>query len=95
MVLIDEEGVIRLQKSRGEVREISVENCRQQLNIIVSQNSEFSDGGEALPDIFLFFNKQIKSFTGMGEREQIVSLALLELESLDPKTKVCVLACKK
>ena len=95
VVLIDEEGVIRLQKSRGEVREISVENCRQQLNIIVSQNSEFSDGGEALPDIFLFFNKQIKSFTGMGEREQIVSLALLELESLDPKTKVWVLACKK
>lgn len=95
IVIVDEEGVIRLQKQGGEILEITVENAKRQLNMIIGRNSVFSDGGEELPDVFIFFNKQIKSFINMGDKNQIVSLALLEIEPLDHNTKIFVLANKK
>ena len=94
IMLVDEEGVIRLQKAAGELIEITVSNARQQLNYIISRNSSF-DSGECLPDVFVFFNKQIKSFVGMAEKQQILSLALLEIEPLPEQTRIFVLACKK
>ena len=61
----------------------------------IDKGTVFNDGGEVLPDIFLLANNQIKALAGLPRKEQIISLAELELEYLEPDALVHVLVCKK
>ena len=93
--LIDDEGVIRIQKPHGDLKKISSRSeTRSEISRLVSHNTNF-DGGEVLPDVFVFFNKQIKSFVGMPDKNQLLSLIMMEIEPLPADTEVYVLAVNK
>jgi N-methylhydantoinase A len=93
--VIDEEGVIRLQKPQGTVYEIDMSRYEKDLNQAISAATKYSDGGEEAPDLFLIYDKQIKSFSGLINSSQIISLASLELKGITPKSKVYALTCSK
>jgi N-methylhydantoinase A len=80
--VVDSEGVIRIQKSCGEVFKISITNFEQELDQRIEQGTVYSDGGRQLPTVFLFYGKKVIDFSGLIHKEQIISVAKLEVSGL-------------
>lgn len=96
LTLIDDEGVVRLQKRKAKAYRLRLDtSIAPQIIAAIDKGTVFNDGGEVLPDIFLLANNQIKALAGLPRKEQIISLAELELEYLEPDALVHVLVCKK
>lgn len=79
MRLIDEEGVIRLQKNNALVRQTTVGSWQQDLKWILEELTEYNDGGTNLPNVYVVLGKRIIDLSGMQTGEQIVSLGNVEL----------------
>ena len=77
--LIDEEGVIRLQKNNAWVRQSTVGTWQKDLNWLLEELTEYNDGGTNLPNIYIVLGKRIVDLSGMQSGEQIVSLGSVEL----------------
>lgn len=77
--LIDEEGVIRLQKNNALVRQTTVGSWQQDLKWILEELTEYNDGGTNLPNVYVVLGKRIIDLSGMQTGEQIVSLGNVEL----------------
>lgn len=77
--LIDEEGVIRLQKNNAWVLQSTVGTWEQGLNWLLEELTEYNDGGTNLPNVYLALGKRIVDLSGMQSPEQIVSLGAVEL----------------
>lgn len=85
--LIDEEGVIRLQKNNALVRQTTVGGWQQDLKWILEELTEYNDGGTNLPNIYVVLGKRIIDLSGMQTGEQIISLGNVELagyEDMEP-----------
>lgn len=85
--LIDEEGVIRLQKNNALVRQTTVGGWQQDLKWILEELTEYNDGGTNLPNVYLVPGKRIIDLSGMQTGEQIISLGNVELagyEDMEP-----------
>jgi len=95
--VVDEEGVIRLQKPSGKISGINLKTYKKDLENAVAESTKYTDGGEEVPDLFLIFGKQIRSFTGLISASQVISLASIELEGLsgEEDAKVYALTCSK
>ena len=65
------------------------------LRWIIESATVYNDGGEEIPDLFLIFNKQIRSFTGLPSASQVVALAASDLKVLPKDTKVFALTCRR
>lgn len=87
MRLIDEEGVIRLQKNNALVRQTTVGGWQQDLKWILEELTEYNDGGTNLPNVYVVLGKRIIDLSGMQTGEQIISLGNVELagyEDMEP-----------
>ena len=85
--LIDEEGVIRLQKNNALVRQTTVDGWQQDLKWILEELTEYNDGGTNLPNVYVVLGKRIIDLSGMQTGEQIISLGNVELtgyEDMEP-----------
>lgn len=85
--LIDEEGVIRLQKDNALVRQTTVGGWQQDLKWILEELTEYNDGGTNLPNVYVVLGKRIIDLSGMQTGEQIISLGNVELagyEDMEP-----------
>lgn len=85
--LIDEEGVIRLQKNNALVRQTTVGGWQQDLKWILEELTEYNDGGTNLPNVYVVLGKRIIDLSGMQTGEQIISLGNVELagyEDMEP-----------
>lgn len=92
--LIDEEGVIRLQKNNAWVRQTTVGSWEKDLQWILEELTEYNDGGTNLPNVYLVLGKRIIDLSGMQKGEQIVSLGGVELAGC-PQTESLILAATK
>ncbi|MEG0853031.1 MAG: hydantoinase/oxoprolinase family protein [Angelakisella sp.] len=77
--LIDEEGIIRLQKNNAWVVEATVENWQQQAAFLLEELTEYNDGGTQMPNIYVVLGKRIIDLSGMQNDNQIYSLGNVEL----------------
>lgn len=93
--VIDNEGIIRLQKKEGTVTPVDLTKTERSLRWIIESATVYNDGGEEIPDLFLIFNKQIRSFTGLPSASQVVALAASDLKVLPKDTKVFALTCRR
>lgn len=93
--VVDNEGVIRLQKKQGVVSTVDLFNIDKSLKRIIEDSTIYNDGGEEVPDLFIVFNKQIRSFTGLTNASQVVALAGSDLKLLPADTLVYALACRR
>lgn len=90
--LIDEEGVIRLQKANATVRQADISSWRDAVVYMLEELTVYNDGGTNYPNVYIVLGKRIIDLSGMSSEEQIYSLANVELNGYDAKTPVIVAA---
>ena len=73
--LIDEEGVIRLQKANATVRQADISSCRDAVAYMLEELTVYNDGGTNYPNVYIVLGKRIIDLSGMSSEEQIYSLA--------------------
>ena len=92
--LIDEEGIIRLQKNNAWVRQTTVGSWEKDLHWILEELTEYNDGGTNLPNVYLVLGKRVIDLSGMQKGEQIASLGNVELAGF-AQTEPLILAATK
>lgn len=90
--LIDEEGVIRLQKANANVLQADISNWRDAVANMLEELTIYNDGGTNYPNIYIVLGKRIIDLSGMSSEDQIYSLAAVELNGYDAATPVIVAA---
>lgn len=93
--LIDEEGIIRLQKNNAWVRQSTVGTWQKDLNWLLEELTEYNDGGTNLPNIYIVLGKRIVDLSGMQSADQIVSLGGVELAGCGMEEPLIVAGTKR
>lgn len=93
--LIDEEGVIRLQKNNAWALQSTVGTWQKELNWLLEELTEYNDGGTNLPNVYIVLGKRIVDLSGMQSPEQIVSLGGVELAGCGAQEPLIVAATKR
>lgn len=93
--VLDVEGVVRLKMSAALFRPTSVTDLGGSLDHLISNYTTYGDAGGLPPDIFLIVSGKIIDLTGLVNKEQIISIARVELEKFSRDERVFILAAKK
>jgi hypothetical protein len=93
--VVDRTGVVRLQRGRALVTETTLSHVEETLERSVDSLTDYGVAGRSIPDIFILYGARITNLSGLAELEQVTTLAEVELRSLDPATKLVVIACPK
>ena len=93
--LIDEEGVIRLQKNNAWVRQTTVAQWEKDLAWILEELTEYNDGGTNLPNVYVVLGKRIIDLSGLQSPEQIASLGNVELAGCRQEEPLILAATKR
>ncbi|MBS1812696.1 MAG: hydantoinase/oxoprolinase [Acidobacteria bacterium] len=93
--VVDHSGVIRLQRNTAQIRICLLPQLNAEITDAVEQLTDFGDAGRAIPDIFVLYGARIANFSGLADLEQVLALVEVELRSLDPGTRLIVIACPK
>ncbi|HIX34426.1 MAG TPA: hydantoinase/oxoprolinase family protein [Candidatus Gemmiger avium] len=93
--LIDEEGVIRLQKNSAWVRQTTVAQWEKDLAWILEELTEYNDGGTNLPNVYVVLGKRIIDLSGLQSPEQIASLGNVELAGCRQEEPLILAATKR
>ena len=89
--LIDEEGVIRLQKKNACVLQAAVENWRDQTARLLGELTTYDDGGATLPNLYIVVGKRIIDLSGLPADEQIYGLGGVELSGYRNETPLIII----
>ena len=89
--IVDEEGVIRLQKRNGHVVSACGSNWQEILPQLIEKYTDYSDGGKSLPNIYVVFGKRIVDLSGLENVSRVMSLAAIELQNAGPEDKLILL----
>ena len=93
--VLDSSGVIRLQRSTAHIHTCLLPQLKAKLIEAVEKLTDFGDAGRAIPDIFVLYGSRLANFSGLADLDQVLALTEVELRSLDPLTKLIVIACPK
>ncbi|MGE0886107.1 MAG: hydantoinase/oxoprolinase family protein [Blastocatellales bacterium] len=93
--VVDRTGVVRLQREKASVSVTNLANMKAELARAVDFLTDYGDAGRAIPDIFILYGARIANFSGLADLDQVTALAEVELRSLDPETRLVVVACPK
>lgn len=93
--LIDEEGVIRLQKNNAWVRPSTVGTWEQDLQWLLDELTEYNDGGTNLPNVYVVLGKRIVDLSGLQSGSQMVKLGSVELAGCTMDEPLIVAATKR
>jgi len=90
--LIDEEGVIRLQKSNALVSEVKIADWETKIEWYLEELTVFNDGGANLPNIYLVSGKRVVDLSGLQSKAQICAIGNAELTGFGKDEKVLIIA---
>jgi len=93
--LIDNEGVIRLQKNNADVRQSTAEHSVDTIKYLLNEYTEYNDGGTQLPNIYVVSGKKIIDISGLQNEQQVLSLAKIELSSVAKNTPILVISTNR
>ncbi|VYU67669.1 Acetophenone carboxylase alpha subunit [Clostridium tertium] len=93
--IVDDEGVIRLQKNSGKVIAINKAKLNDEFVEFIDDMTEYSDAGATLPKVYLFFGQKQVDLSGVTSKEQLLSLANMDLEFVNNETKIIAVASKE
>lgn len=93
--LIDEDGVIRLQKNNAMAFAEKISGWAARADWILEELTEFNDGGANLPNLYLAAGKRMIDLSGLQNREQIISLGNVELSGYKDDDTVLLIATKR
>ncbi|MDR0639251.1 MAG: hydantoinase/oxoprolinase family protein [Spirochaetaceae bacterium] len=89
--LVDEEGVIRLQKKDARVLQAAAGNWRDKTARILRELTIYDDGGTTLPNLYIVVGKRIIDLSGLPADEQIYSLGAVELSGYQDETPLIII----
>lgn len=89
--IVDEEGVIRLQKRDGHVALCTGKKWEQNLPAMIERYTDYSEGTKNLPNIYVIFGKRIIDLSGLENVGRAMSLAKIELAKCKPEDKLIFL----
>lgn len=95
VVVINKEGVIRLHKNNGKVYRTTIKSFEKDLNKALEQNISYGDGGAEIPDCFIILPNRIVDLSGLIDKEQIISLAKVEISGLSDDDRMLILLSKR
>jgi N-methylhydantoinase A/oxoprolinase/acetone carboxylase beta subunit len=95
VVVINKEGVIRLHKNNGKVYRTTIKTFENDLNKALEQNIFYGDGGAEIPDCFIILPNRIVDLSGLIDKEQIISLAKVEISGLSDNDRILILLSKR
>jgi N-methylhydantoinase A/oxoprolinase/acetone carboxylase beta subunit len=93
--VMDRSGVIRLQRGEARISQTTRAHIKEELTRAVERLTDYGDAGRTIPDIFIIYQARIANFSGLADLDQVIALAEVELRSIDPATKLAVIACPK
>lgn len=93
--VIDREGIIRLNKNSARVYESKTIDFENDLNKALDQNIFYGDGGAEIPDCFIILQNRMIDLSGLIDKEQIISLAKVEINGLPENEKIIILLSKR
>lgn len=92
--IIDNEGIIRLQKSSAKIICIN-KNMMPKYEEFIDDMTRFSDAGATVPKIHMYFGQKYIDLSGMINKKQILSLTNMELEFVDDDVDIIIVAIKE
>lgn len=93
--IVDEEGVVRLQKNRAEILTFHKDEIGTDFAEFIDAATTYTDAGAGLPKTYLYFNQKAVDLSGIMNREQLLSLAEMECEFIDEDTEIIAVAAKE
>lgn len=93
--IVDEEGVIRLQKSNGYVRSCKGCDWEAALHDLVEAHTDYGEGEKNLPNIYVIFGKRIIDLSGLADDTHVMSLARVELSKILPEDTLILLCSER
>lgn len=92
--IIDEEGVIRLQKNDAKIMVMKKNQLSTRFEEFVDSLTQFSDAGAILPKTYLFFGQKMSDLSGVVNKEQLLGLADMELEFVEDNQEIIVVSAR-
>lgn len=93
--VVDRSGVVRLQRGAARVTVTRLTDVEAELGRAAEELTDFGDAGRTIPDIFILYGGRLANFSGLATLEQVTALAEVELRSIDPETRLVVIACPR
>lgn len=92
--IVDEEGVIRLQKNDAKVLLFEKKLLKQGFGEFLDSMTQYSDAGAVLPRTYLFFGQKMSDLSGVQTKEQLLNLAEMDLEFIQDDGKIIAVCAK-
>lgn len=93
--VIDSEGIIKMQRGDGCLLRLSVKNFEQELEPAIEHGTVYGDAGRQVPNVFLLYSKKVLDYSGLIHKEQIISMAKLEVTGLNEDSILYVLVSRR
>ena len=90
--LIDEEGVIRLQRADARAIETTVEEWQTYVAYLLRDMTVYDDSGAVIPNIHIAIGKKLVDLSGLSSQEQLYTLAGVELAGYDLQQKIILVS---
>lgn len=82
--VLNGDGVVRLQMNQAEVETCKLRELTKTLDEGINRRTFYGDGGAEIPDIFILCGARLLDLSGLLDREQVVSVARVELDGYEP-----------
>ena len=92
--IVDEEGVIRLQKDDARVKVFTKGELHTSFSEFVDSMTRYTDAGATLPKTYLFFGQKLSDLSGVLNKEQLMGLADMELEFAGDEQPIIAVAAR-
>ncbi|MBI3530061.1 MAG: hydantoinase/oxoprolinase family protein [Betaproteobacteria bacterium] len=89
---VDREGVIRIQRSDGVVRQASASDGLQQLRSLWESVTIYNGDSVIAPDMFVVAGRRIVDLSGITALDQAIAISRGELEGLPPEAPVVLIS---
>lgn len=93
--IVDDEGVIRLQKQNGHVVSCKGKEWQDKLPAMVEYYTDYNDGAKALPNVYVIYGKRIIDLSGLESIGSVVSLAGVELSKAGDDDDMIILCSNR
>jgi len=93
--LIDDEGVIRLQREGAQIHKLGYDGWQDRLKKLIEHYRFYDDGGEQLPGVHLVFGKRIINLSGLASVANMLAVANAELASMKADETILVVCLPK
>jgi len=95
IVIVDQQGVVRLLLPRGTASAFEVAGTREALARLLEGATRYGDAGAELPQLFLGVRGRIVNLSGLVDAAQVLSLAEAEIAGLAAEELVLAVAAPR